>query len=490
MNPAPTAGARAPSLADLPEPGLAPPALDLPTLWGLRPVDLHDRFWACRAVQVVRVGEPTAIVPHAELYLLTDARALTVFRPAPLLDNFYWFKPDFALIRIVDKHKRGYFEWIESDDAGRFKRLHRVYEGTRSSVHRVALTADPQIARIWQESASARAGWSRLRQISTASSRYATKVPGRVFDQSRPEEVRAFAEELVKWWPRPDVTIDALRSPARDVWVPRAEHLPANARVIGPLWIGAGRLNEPDLVAAGPGVLWDKPDARPLPAPVGWQTIEPLNSLATRSLRPSARITYPGKRLLDIILALIALALTLPLYPLIALAIWLEDRGPIFFGHERESIGGRRFKCWKFRSMRRDADKIKQQFMGQNKADGPQFFIPNDPRLTRIGRRLRDLQFDEFPQFWNVLVGDMSIVGPRPSPFSENQFCPAWREARLSVRPGITGLWQISRTRAEGTDFQEWIRYDVEYVEQASLWLDLKIIWKTVVMIVRRVTFS
>jgi lipopolysaccharide/colanic/teichoic acid biosynthesis glycosyltransferase len=97
-----------------------------------------------------------------------------------------------------------------------------------------------------------------------------------------------------------------------------------------------------------------------------------------------------------------------------------------------------------------------------------------------VGRFLRKYNLDELPQFWNVLWGDMSVVGPRPSPHAENQYCPAWRETRLSVRPGITGLWQVKRTRKAGTDFQEWIKYDIEYVERRTFWLDLLIIWKTV----------
>jgi len=116
--------------------------------------------------------------------------------------------------------------------------------------------------------------------------------------------------------------------------------------------------------------------------------------------------------------------------------------------------------------------------------------MENDPRLTRVGHYIRKYQLDELPQFFNVLKGDMSIVGPRPSPFKENQFCPGWREARLSVRPGVTGLWQIRRTRAHGADFQEWIKYDIQYVESRSFWLDLYIIWKTVTMLLGRFTKS
>jgi lipopolysaccharide/colanic/teichoic acid biosynthesis glycosyltransferase len=116
--------------------------------------------------------------------------------------------------------------------------------------------------------------------------------------------------------------------------------------------------------------------------------------------------------------------------------------------------------------------------------------MDDDPRITRIGRFLRKTNLDELPQFWNVLAGDMSVVGPRPSPEDENQFAPAWREARLSVKPGITGLWQIRRTRKAGSDFQEWIKYDIEYVERQSLWLDLRIIWRTAILVGRKLLRS
>ena len=169
------------------------------------------------------------------------------------------------------------------------------------------------------------------------------------------------------------------------------------------------------------------------------------------------------------------------------LAIYLEDGRPFFFLHPRETLGGREFGCIKFRSMRKDADKIKAQLASNNQADGPQFFIKNDPRLTRIGRLIRDLNVDELPQFINILLGDMSVVGPRPSPRKENQYCPPWREARLSVRPGITGLWQVKRTRRQGLDFQEWIKFDIQYVEQLSWKLDLWIIFQTFIVLLRGV---
>jgi lipopolysaccharide/colanic/teichoic acid biosynthesis glycosyltransferase len=187
------------------------------------------------------------------------------------------------------------------------------------------------------------------------------------------------------------------------------------------------------------------------------------------------------KRLFDFAFALVALVITLPICLAVALLIKLYDRGPIFFIHSREGRHARPFGCIKFRTMVRNAEAIKQQLRATNQVDGPQFKMANDPRITPIGRFLRKSNIDELPQLLNVLRGDMSIVGPRPSPFDENQLCPAWREARLSVKPGITGLWQISRSRHRGAaDFQEWIFFDTQYVERRSLWLDLRILLLTI----------
>lgn len=189
--------------------------------------------------------------------------------------------------------------------------------------------------------------------------------------------------------------------------------------------------------------------------------------------------SFPAKRLFDIAFSVIALFLTVPVYPIVMLAIWLEDGAPVFFVHRRQSIGGQEFGCIKFRVMRRDAERVKAVLGSRNRSDGPQFYLPDDPRLLKVGRFLRRWNIDELPQFINILLGDMSVVGPRPSPHHENQFCPSWREARLSVRPGLTGLWQVCRTRKPQVDFQEWIRYDLEYLEHRNWLLDLWIILRT-----------
>ena len=178
-------------------------------------------------------------------------------------------------------------------------------------------------------------------------------------------------------------------------------------------------------------------------------------------------------------MSLVGLVFLLPLLALVALLIKLDSRGPLLFGDRREGRGGRVFRCWKFRTMVMDADVAQRELACTSQVDGPQFKIEDDPRITRLGRWLRVLNVDELPQLLNVLKGEMSLVGPRPSPFRENQVCIPWREARLSVQPGITGLWQICRHDRSSGDFHQWIYYDLLYVDHMSPWLDLKILVAT-----------
>ena len=459
------------------------------TIWGLTLSEVHDRFWASRGVQVVRPGEPSVIVPHAELYLLINPGVLAICRPAALLDSMSWADPDLVAVRLVDPGSGDFAEVVRSDPQGRFIRFERLYGGGDSRGHRIGLTTQAEVARIWQAAPDAPTGWRRLRKSIRRAARTAARLRGRVFHVVSEAERARFLREIVRRWRRPDAVVDGINSSGDDVWKAgdAGDTVPDTVR--GPLWVGAGRTLPAHAAAVGPAVLFDLPEQRPAPQPLEWQEIEPVaESLA--AAKPPVIARRPLKRPFDILFSLLVLALTLPLYPFIALAILIEDGFPIFFVHRRETVGGRSFGCIKFRSMRRDADAVKATLAGANRADGPQFFIPDDPRLTRVGRILRDFQLDELPQFINVFLGDMSVVGPRPSPFKENQYCPAWREARLSVRPGVTGLWQIRRTRAEGTDFQEWIKYDIEYVERECFLLDFRIIWHTVLLVIRKVTKS
>jgi lipopolysaccharide/colanic/teichoic acid biosynthesis glycosyltransferase len=203
-----------------------------------------------------------------------------------------------------------------------------------------------------------------------------------------------------------------------------------------------------------------------------WET-PPLGLSSEVAVRPVYRVL---KRATDATVAAAGLVLLAPLGLLIAALIKLESRGPIHFGHVREGMGGRPFRCWKYRTMIPGADQQQRKLARMNQMDGPQFKVNKDPRRTRMGRFLSATNLDEIPQLWNVLVGEMSLVGPRPSPFRENQVCVPWREGRLSVRPGVTGLWQICRHDRHKGDFHQWIYYDLLYVRHLSVWLDLKIL--------------
>jgi lipopolysaccharide/colanic/teichoic acid biosynthesis glycosyltransferase len=210
---------------------------------------------------------------------------------------------------------------------------------------------------------------------------------------------------------------------------------------------------------------------------------EPTFGLSAEGRRPSF---YPAlKRAIDVALAATGLVLLAPLGLLIGALIRLESKGSIHYGHLREGLGGRRFRCWKYRTMVTGADVQQRKLAGENQMDGPQFKMKRDPRRTRVGRVLTATNLDEIPQLWNVLVGEMSLVGPRPSPFRENQVCVPWREGRLSVRPGITGLWQICRHDRHKGDFHQWIYYDLLYVRNVSLWLDFKIMALTLLSFAR-----
>lgn len=201
---------------------------------------------------------------------------------------------------------------------------------------------------------------------------------------------------------------------------------------------------------------------------------------ARADARPRVRRYVTAKALVEGVAALVGLILIAPVLLAAAIAVRVTSRGPILFGHEREGLGGRPFRCWKFRTMVPNAHSMQRALYKASKIDGPQFKLDKDPRLTPVGGWLRSTNIDELPQLINVVLGQMSLIGPRPSPFRENQICVPWRKARLSVRPGITGLWQICRTERKLGDFHQWIYYDMLYVRHMSFWLDAKILMATV----------
>ncbi|MBN1507005.1 MAG: sugar transferase [Sedimentisphaerales bacterium] len=289
------------------------------------------------------------------------------------------------------------------------------------------------------------------------------------------------------------------------------------SRFVGPVRVGANVCVEADAVVIGPSLLCDRSAVRAgavvHASIVGTDAEIPRDQIVRHSLvvTDAAAATRHGagddlgcraqyvrlpdadafrswpwlsyarcfKRVADIVTAIVVLVLFAPIIPLIALAVKITSPGPAFFRDRRQGLHGKPFYCVKFRTMRVGADKLQDKLRFISDVDGPQFKMTDDPRITMVGRFLRETYLDEIPQFYNVLVGDMSVVGPRPSPEAENTLCPWWRDARLSVRPGITGLWQINRTREPMKDFQEWIHFDTRYVREFSWRLDLWICWRT-----------
>lgn len=189
-----------------------------------------------------------------------------------------------------------------------------------------------------------------------------------------------------------------------------------------------------------------------------------------------------AKRIMDVVLCAMVLPLVLPVMLVCAACVWIEDPGPIMFCQSRTGKGGRRFKMFKFRTMVKNADELKVKYAHLNQLQWPDFKVHDDPRVTRVGKILRKTSLDEIPQILNVLRGDMSLVGPRPTSFDVSTY-DLWHTERLEVTPGITGLWQISGR--SDLEFDERLRLDIEYIETRGIWLDFKILLKTVGAVIK-----
>lgn len=186
------------------------------------------------------------------------------------------------------------------------------------------------------------------------------------------------------------------------------------------------------------------------------------------------------KTLLDFLVALFLLIIGMPFFLGVALLIRITSPGPVLFRQQRSGLNGRAFTLYKFRTMVTNAEQLKHELAAMNEMSGPVFKVAKDPRITPIGRFLRKFSIDELPQLYNVLRGEMSLVGPRPLPVDEvRRFDDLAHRRRLSVKPGLTCLWQISG-RNNVTDFRDWVRLDLEYIDNWSFWLDLKILFRTV----------
>jgi lipopolysaccharide/colanic/teichoic acid biosynthesis glycosyltransferase len=215
-------------------------------------------------------------------------------------------------------------------------------------------------------------------------------------------------------------------------------------------------------------------------AALGPDSLTSTASLNVLLLKPPA----VWKRCIDILGASIGLALLAPALAVIAAAVKVSSPGPVLFRQRRTGRGGRPFTIYKFRTMVVDAEARKAELLARNERDGPAFKIRHDPRVTWVGRILRSTSLDELPQLWNVLRGDMSLVGPRPLPCAESDYCTGWQRQRLDVTPGLTCIWQV-RGRG-GVSFADWVRMDVQYIRSRSPWLDLKLLLQTVPAVVLR----
>jgi len=184
------------------------------------------------------------------------------------------------------------------------------------------------------------------------------------------------------------------------------------------------------------------------------------------------------KRYFDIFVSSLALLLLLPLFMLVAAAVKIDSYGPAFYSQTRVGEGGREFKIFKFRAMKQGAEEQLHELMAQNEADGPVFKMKHDPRLTRVGKFIRKTSIDELPQLFNVLTGDMSLVGPRPALPGEVARYTPYQKQRISVIPGITCIWQISGR--SNVSFDEWVELDLKYIRERNMILDLMILILTI----------
>lgn len=184
------------------------------------------------------------------------------------------------------------------------------------------------------------------------------------------------------------------------------------------------------------------------------------------------------KRIIDIVASFTGLILLSPLILIVSMLIKLESKGEVIFKQKRVGLNGKEFYMYKFRSMVINAEELKEQLESQNEMSGPMFKIKDDPRITKVGKFIRKTSIDELPQLINVIKGDMSLVGPRPSLPKEVKKFEQWMMERLEVKPGLTCIWQISGRN--NIDFEDWMKLDISYVEDRNLWIDIKLIFKTI----------
>ena len=197
--------------------------------------------------------------------------------------------------------------------------------------------------------------------------------------------------------------------------------------------------------------------------------------------RKESTLYKVSKRALYVIASFLGLVILSPILLIVAILIKLESKGPAIFAQSRIGLNGKEFKMYKFRSMVQNAEELKEKLAKQNEMSGPMFKMKNDPRVTKVGKFIRKTSIDELPQLLNILKGDMTLVGPRPSLPREVEKFESWMLKRLEVKPGLTCYWQVSGRN--NIDFYEWMKLDLKYVNDMGFWLDIKLIFKTVTVL-------
>jgi lipopolysaccharide/colanic/teichoic acid biosynthesis glycosyltransferase len=476
-----------------------------------------------RVDAIVRAGDlPARIADYepSDWLMLVDPRCFpsTGLKPSALmLENGR--EPRGHRVRhlvALEAHAAGTTECVQLDASGSVKRIQRYYDAaTWSFTSGVACSLLPVSCTIGAD-ALPFMSLRDLRRTLADRGVPSSDVPidGGAFDLWEENDLLGLSERLV---------LDHFsgRRPTDDGWleVGKGCQIHPSARFIGPVVLHDGVVIGPDATVVGPAVIGAGAhigqDAMVAQCVVGpgrvvaagvilrhravfgsegeraaaADTQRPYQSAAAQTIEPSeardeprGRTSLPVlKAVFDVTAAALGLLVLSPLLLLTALLIKLESKGAIFYRDRREGKGGRDFGCLKFRTMFTGADAQQRELMAKNQLDGPQFKLERDPRVTRLGHYLRKLSIDELPQLVNVVLLQMSLVGPRPSPFRENQTCVPWRDARLSVRPGITGLWQVCRHDRSQGDFHQWIHFDMLYVRHMSFLVDLKILIATVV---------
>ena len=183
------------------------------------------------------------------------------------------------------------------------------------------------------------------------------------------------------------------------------------------------------------------------------------------------------KRIIDLIFSILGIILLSPIMLITAIAIKIESKGPVIFSQIRVGKDGKHFKMYKFRSMVQNAEELKEKLLSQNEMSGPMFKMKEDPRITKVGKFIRKTSIDELPQLFNVIKGDMSLVGPRPNLPKEVAQFSEYHKLKLKAKPGLTCYWQVMGRNSIG--FEEWMELDIKYIRERSIWLDLKLIFRT-----------